>query len=100
MTMGVDGSIYDEAVIMEPQAWKEVERILEGESSLPINEQAFLVWLGAEIVEEFLQSPTDVKQMSRETGLSTKGRDVAEELLKKMKAKSAELETKLKEKKQ
>jgi hypothetical protein len=82
----------EDVLAMNPEGWEEIQRILEGKSILSVNEQAFLLWFGGECIDELLQSPIDVKKMCRETGLSTRGKDVAEGLLKKMRARQTELE--------
>jgi len=90
----------EDVVVLGPDGWVEVQRIIEEESTLPINEQTFLLWLGKEIVEEFLQYPAEVKRMCQETGLSTQGREVAETLFKKMTERLTELESGLSKKRE
>ena len=87
----------EDVVVMGPNGWLEVQRILRGESQLHPNEQTFLLWLGKEIVGEFLEYPAEVQKMSRQTGLSTRGKDVAESLFKRMSERLAELEKSLEE---
>ena len=82
----------DDVVVLGPEAWPEIQRILSEESKLKTNEQALLLWFGVEAIEEFLQYPADVKRMNRETGLGMMGEPTARGLLEKMKAKLAELE--------
>ena len=69
------------SLVMEKAAWGEVQNIIKGESTLPDREQAFMLWFAKETIEEFLQYPSDVKRMSRETGLGMNGREIAENLL-------------------
>jgi hypothetical protein len=82
-------------VVLGPEAWPEIQRILTGDSKLGTKEQAFLLWFGVEVVEELLQYPSDVRKMSRETGLGLKGAGVAKGLLEKMKIRLAEIEKSL-----
>ena len=82
----------EKELVLGPEAWLEIQRILSRESQLGTKEQTFLIWFGTEVIEEFLQYPADVKRMSRETGLDTMGEPTARNLLEKMKLKLAELE--------
>lgn len=81
----------EKVLVLGPDGWAEVPRILDGKSTEDPKVQAFVLWLAWSGAEELLQYPANVKQMATETGLGGDASQVAQAVMQKMKDRYREL---------